>query len=116
MKKITLATYAILESINSPLLQKDNVENIQIASFIPTLYIIKNGYQAGLEANFIENSFAWFDKQDYKIKDIKEILIDAANQLAKLVDDEDAPAEVQPKQDVSQPLCAGVPEFKPSMQ
>ena len=116
MKTITLATYAILESINSPLLAKDSQENIQLASFIPTLYIIKNGYQAGLEANLIENAFAWFDKQDMTLADIQATLKDAAEKLSKLlgVPADDKPAEVKPAD--FQPICAGVPNFKPSMQ
>ena len=124
-KKITLATYAILESINSPLLAKDSQENIQLASFIPTLYILANGYQAGLENDFWKNSIEWFDKQDMTLADIQANLKDAAEKLSKLLgvpaedtiskETDDKPAEVKPA-DVSQPLCAGVPNFKPSYQ
>ena len=124
-KKITLATYAILESINSPLLAKDSQENIQLASFIPTLYILANGYQAGLENDFWKNSIEWFDKQDMTLADIQATLKDAAEKLSMLLgvpaedpiskETEDKPAEVKPT-NVSTPICAGVPNFKPSMQ
>ena len=116
-KKITLATYAILESINSPLLAKDSQENIQLASFIPTLYILANGYQAGLENDFWKNSIEWFDKQDMTLADIQATLKDAAEKLSKLLGApaDDKPAEVKPA-DVSTPICAGVPNFKPSYQ
>lgn len=116
-KKITLATYAILESINSPLLAKDSQENIQLASFIPTLYILANGYQAGLENDFWKNSIEWFDKQDMTLAEMQATLKDAAEKLSKLIGQpaDDKPADVKPT-DVSQPLCAGVPNFKPSIQ
>ena len=125
MKKITLATYAVLESINSPLLAKDSQENIQLASFIPTLYILANGYQAGLENDLLKNSLEWFDKQEMTLAEMQATLKDAAEKLSKLLgvpaedpiskETGDKPTEVKPT-DVSQPLCAGVPNFKPSIQ
>ena len=118
MKKITLATYAVLESINSPLLANDSQENIQLASFIPTLYILANGYQAGLENDLLKNSLEWFDKQEMTLAEMQATLKDAAEKLSKLLgvpQADDKPTEVKPT-DVSQPLCAGVPNFKPSIQ
>ena len=123
-KTITLATYAVLESINSPLLVNDSQENIQLASFIPTLYILANGYQAGLENDFWKNSLEWFDKQEMTLADIQATLKDAAEKLSKLLgvpaedpiskETGDKP-EVKPA-DLATPICAGVPNFKPSIQ